>query len=123
DTAPLPIASFTTSPTRAFPADAMIFNASASYDPNGSIQSYAWDFGDGFSASGVVVSHTYSTYGEYEVTLVVTDFDNLSGSETASIRVLALHSALFAFGPPQPLEGPAVMVEASKPTDADRYLF
>ena len=119
DTSPLPIASFTTSPTRAFPGDAVVFNGSASYDPNGSIQSYAWDFGDGFSASGVVVSHTYSTYGEYEVTLVVTDFDNLTGSETASIRVLALPSALFAFGPPKPLEGASVTFDASKSTDPD----
>ena len=119
DTSVPPIASFTASSSTPLVGDTVTFNGSGSFDPDGSIQSYSWDFGDGFSASGVVVTHTYSTYGEYEVTLVVTDFDNLTGSETASIRVLALPSALFAFGPPKPLEGASVTFDASKSTDPD----
>ncbi len=48
------------------------FDASASYDPDGTIVSYDWDFGDGTIASGVAPSHTYAAAGSYVVTLTVT---------------------------------------------------
>src|SRR5206468_776467 len=59
------------------------------------------------------------THGVYLVTLVVTDFDNLTGSQTASVRVLALPTAAFAFGPPKPLEATSVSFDASNSTDPD----
>lgn len=62
-------------------------DAGASYDPDGSIVSYDWDFGDGGSASGVTATHTYAMPGTYTVTLTVTDNDGLTG--TASKSVLA----------------------------------
>lgn len=53
------------------------FDASESYDPDGMIVEYLWDFGDGATDSGVVVEHTYETIGESgkrrEVTLTVID--------------------------------------------------
>ncbi len=119
DTSLPPIASFTASSSRPLVGEVVAFNGSASYDPDGSIESYAWDFGDGSSASGAVVTHSYATHGVYDVTLVVTDFDNLTGSQTASIRVLALPSASFAFGPSKPLEGAPVTFNASQSTDLD----
>jgi fibronectin type 3 domain-containing protein len=66
------------------------FSASGSSDPDGSISSYNWAFGDGFTASGFSVSHTYSTLGVYTVTLSVTD--NLGATATDSLlaTVLAL---------------------------------
>ncbi len=114
-----PIASFTVSSSTPLIGEPVTFNGSGSYDPDGSIASYAWDFGDGSSASGSVVTHGYATYGAYPVTLVVTDFDNLTGSQTATIRVLALPSAAFAFGPPKPLEATSVSFDASNSTDPD----
>jgi PKD repeat protein len=51
------------------------FNASGSNDPDGSISSYAWDFGDANGGSGVTPEHTYGTAGTYPVTLIVTDND------------------------------------------------
>jgi PKD repeat protein len=42
-------------------------------DPDGSIVSYAWTFGDGASGSGAHVTHTYGAAGNYTVTLKVTD--------------------------------------------------
>ena len=38
------------------------FNASASYDPDGSIANYYWDFGDGITGTGALVEHVYSSY-------------------------------------------------------------
>src|SRR5207249_2170149 len=119
DTSLPPIASFTTSSSTPLPGDLVTFNGSSSYDPDGSIATYAWDFGDGSTASGSVATHIYSTHGVYQATLVVTDFDNLTGSQTASIRVLALPSASFAFGPPRPFQRASVTFDASNSTDPD----
>ena len=119
DTSLPPVASFTASASTPLVGDVVTFNGSGSYDPDGSIASYAWDFGDGSSAAGSVATHSYSTYGVVYVTLVVTDFDNLTGSQTVSIRVLASPAASFAFGPPKPLEGASVTFDASNSTDPD----
>jgi hypothetical protein len=58
------------------------FNASTSYDPNGSIASYAWTFGDGTTGEGVVVMHSYLEAGTYEAVLTVKD--NEGGKSHAS---------------------------------------
>jgi PKD repeat protein len=64
------------------PVAAFTFNCSGtkcSFDGSGSsasesaITSYAWDFGDGASATGGSATHTYATGGSYSVTLTVTD--------------------------------------------------
>lgn len=49
------------------------FDGSASYDPNGTIILYEWDFGDGDQGTGVAPTHTYEEDGEYVVTLCITD--------------------------------------------------
>ncbi len=52
------------------------FDASASSDPDGSVDGYAWDFGDGQTGTGETATHTYPAAGDYPVTLTVTDDDN-----------------------------------------------
>ena len=49
-------------------------DAKASFDPTNSSNplTYAWNFGDGTTANGVSVSHTYNTTGNYTLTLTVT---------------------------------------------------
>jgi uncharacterized membrane protein len=48
-------------------------DASASYDHEGAIASYVWDFGDESVGYGEVVEHTYAGAGHYVITLTVTD--------------------------------------------------
>src|SRR5206468_10351822 len=53
--------------------DVVQLDGSASSDPDGDPISFAWDFGDGTTGTGATPSHTYTAYGTYTVTLVVTD--------------------------------------------------
>ncbi len=61
------------------------FDAIESYDPDGIIASYRWDFGDGEFTYGVNVGHTYQNPGTYTVTLTLKDL--LGGVSTLSKKV------------------------------------
>ena len=58
-----------------------------SYDPDGYIVSWQWDFGDGETGAGRVVNHTYSEAGTYHVTLTVTDNHGNTASKTVDVEV------------------------------------
>jgi PKD repeat protein len=80
-----PIASFTYSPVNPVFNETVTFNASSSYDPDGSLTKYKWDFGDGYRVTGkmmVIVKHSYFLPGNYSVTLTVTDNDLLTDAKT-----------------------------------------
>ncbi|MDR6971731.1 PKD domain-containing protein [Leifsonia shinshuensis] len=71
-----PVGSFTASATNLNAS----FDASASSDPDGTVASYAWDFGDGTTGTGVNPTHTYGSAGTFTVTLSVTDNQGLAGA-------------------------------------------
>ena len=60
-------------------------DASASYDPDGIIVAWDWDFGDGMTGSGEMTTHSYATAGVKLVTLTVTDAQGLKDTETAEV--------------------------------------
>ncbi|MFI6326232.1 S8 family serine peptidase [Nonomuraea sp. NPDC050556] len=80
-----PVASFTQSCDNT--TRVCSFNGSGSTDPDGSIASYAWTFGDSTSGSGATVSHTYAAAGTYTVTLTVTDNGGATNSTSKNITV------------------------------------
>jgi PKD repeat protein len=89
-----PIAGFTFSPTTGICPLAVNFDASASHDPDGSVVSYAWNFGDSGTGSGKLTSYTYYKSGTFNITLTVTDDRGGTGAQTKTITVLALYSPL-----------------------------
>jgi PKD repeat protein len=72
---------------------ACTFDGSGSSDPDGTIVSYAWAFGDGtMGSSGVTTSHTYASAGTYTVTLTVTDNGGATGTASQTVTVnLTMH--------------------------------
>lgn len=69
----------------------LVFNASASYDPDGTIVSWRWDFGDGTTATGRVVSHIYARgwtrYQPINVSLTITDDRGATSSTCVQVWV------------------------------------
>ncbi|NIA09840.1 MAG: PKD domain-containing protein [Nitrospiraceae bacterium] len=68
-----PVANFSISTDSPTVNTAVKFDASGSYDPNGKVVSYHWEFGDGATGDGVKVTHSYTEKGYYVIKLTVTD--------------------------------------------------
>ncbi len=64
------------------------FDGTDSSDPDGSVVSYAWDFGDGGTATGATPSHDFVTTGTRDVTLTVTDDEGTTGSVVIPVSVV-----------------------------------
>jgi len=100
-----PTASFTYSPSSPTIRDTVSFY-DTSNDPDGSITSWYWDFGDGSTSTDRNPTHKYSDKGVYTVKLIVTDNDGDQGSTTRMIRIVNLApTADFTYSPSEPIEG------------------
>ena len=66
------------------------FDGSGSTDPDGTVTSWAWSFGDGAIGTGSRTNHVYTNPGTYNVNLTVTDNSGESTLTTGSIVVTAL---------------------------------
>ena len=86
-----PIAYFDPDKPNAVGNHEFTFDGSHSYDLDGSINSYEWDFGDGETATGEVVTHTFNNsneYKKYKVVLTVTSSDGETDQNTQFITVM-----------------------------------
>ncbi|MFC2081932.1 PKD domain-containing protein [Candidatus Bipolaricaulota bacterium] len=117
-----PVAAFTTDSTTIVPGAWIQFSAATSRDPDGSISSYAWSFGDGTSGTGISGWHRFTTAGTYLVTLTVTDNKGAQDAVSKSIIVGAPNVppvAAFVYTPSSPAVSEWLRLDASSSYDAD----
>ncbi len=69
------------------PGEAINFSSEGSYDPDGSIFSYFWQFGDGNISTSANPAYTYAAPGYYTVKLTVTDNEGESATDEMQIYV------------------------------------
>jgi PKD repeat protein len=98
----------------------IVFDASSSSDPGGTITSYVWDFGDGSTGTGAVVSHTYAAFGTYTVTLDLTDdCGGTSSCQTTASVVENLPPICDAGGPYNGVAGIPIAMSGAGSSDPD----
>jgi PKD repeat protein len=119
-----PTASFEYAPNSPNVSDTIEFDGSASSDPDGSIQSYEWDFnGDGVTDStGEKTSHSYSGSGDYTASLTVTDDEGATDTTTQTVSVNKDETetnpvAEFTYSPNSPTVSEEVTFDASTSSD------
>lgn len=78
--------------------EAVTLDGRVSRDPDGTLVTYAWDFGDGASGTGVTPTHVYAHAGSYSVTLTVTDDRGASDRSTSLVTVTPPQQVLFFDG-------------------------
>jgi PKD repeat protein len=102
-----PVPQFTMTPNNPAIFTNVVFDASATTDDGavcGALCGYSWDFGDGYTASGIFTMHQYSVPFTYQVRLTVTDARGASSTTAQPITVGGgtPPTAAFTYSPSQP---------------------
>lgn len=117
----VPVPQFSLTPAAGHQQTIFTFNATTSSDPDGTINTYEWDFGDGTSGTGPVVTHQYTRTGNFTVVLTVTD--NRGGiarlSREVSVRDLTPPVAQFTISPSTGNTTTLFAFDASSSVDTD----
>jgi PKD repeat protein len=74
-------------PTEGITQSMLSFSIGGTYDPDGTIVNYSWDFGDGTTSQLMNTTHMYTTEGSYTVTFTVEDNDGLTNATSVTIRI------------------------------------
>ena len=85
-----PTATFTSDPNVPTPEAPASFDTSGSTDPEGTITDYSWDFGDGTTIdTGITAtaSHTYTTRGNYDVTVTITNSNGQTATSSETVTI------------------------------------
>ncbi|MDW8031638.1 MAG: PKD domain-containing protein [Candidatus Bipolaricaulota bacterium] len=88
-----PVAKFDFTPLEPAVKETLSFS-NQSFDPDGSIVSYLWDFGDGKTSTEASPSYAYEKAGTYTVTLTVTDNEGATNSASVTITVINIAVAI-----------------------------
>jgi PBP1b-binding outer membrane lipoprotein LpoB len=87
DTNKSPVIEFVAEPRTGNAPLEVFFDASASHDPDGKIETYQWDFKDGNKGNGKTIQHTFNSNGFYNVELTITDEQGSEATITIMIIV------------------------------------
>jgi len=99
----------------------ILFNGKKSFDHDGEIIKYIWDFGDGTKAFGPVLSHTYHSPGIYTVKLTVIDDSNTTTNTAMDEMKLNINYIPIADAGPDILAAPGetIVLDGSSSVDPD----
>ncbi len=119
-----PTADFVFSPAAPQVNQSVLFDATASTVAQGHALSYAWNFGDNGTGTGVTPNHTYTSAGTFSVVLKVTD--TTTGQTATATKAVAVSSAgstppptaSFVFSPQLPVTAQAVSFNATQSSAA-----
>ncbi|MDK1286322.1 M43 family zinc metalloprotease [Pseudoalteromonas umbrosa] len=97
------------------------FSSAGSFDANGSITAYLWEFGDGNTSTEANPSHSYSRADTFSVKLTVTDNDGNTASDTATSQIKAQNLAPVAVanGPYSGEAGQPIQFSSNNSADPD----
>ncbi len=84
-----PTAAFTFTPQKPVVGQAVTFDASSSFDSDGTIVKYVWYFGDDATGTGVTTTHTYTSADDYTVTLRIKDNHGIGNGTEVTLPVSA----------------------------------
>ncbi|HLL82763.1 MAG TPA: PKD domain-containing protein, partial [Longimicrobium sp.] len=98
---------------RAAAGDVLAFSGARSVDPDGEVVEYQWDFGDGGTAGGEAVRHTYAAPGRYTVRLTVRDNSGQPQALDTDESVVVVNA------PPRVRLGPDLLVAPGQPVTLD----
>ncbi len=86
-----PVAIFAFSPINPIIGQTVEFNGTSSFDPDGFVRFWIWNFGDGsgqFFTTTPMIGHIFFNSGNYSVTLTVQDNAGLTGSKSETVNVI-----------------------------------
>jgi len=90
----MPVAQIKPRDVSVFLGNAITFDGTDSFDPNGSPLTYVWQFGDGTTSTGSAPGHTYLSTGSYSVKLTVLDQHLFKDTDTTSAHVYGMEAVL-----------------------------
>lgn len=108
--------------TPAFPGtgEAVTFDGSNTYDPDGTVERYTWFVDGAVAGNGATYSHTFESEGDHEVTLEAADDGGKEAKRTETVPVgNAAPTATFDYRPAHPAPGEPVYFDGSGSTDPD----
>lgn len=99
-------------------------SASASYDSDGDIDSYKWNFGDGTASDTSSVDHVFTSPGKYNITLTINDGDGLKNSVNTASKIVKINRKPIAAAGNDLVvcPGDAVMLDAGNSFDRDGFI-
>jgi poly(hydroxyalkanoate) depolymerase family esterase len=123
-----PVADFSISPSNPAPGETVTVDASASYDPDGSITNYQVNWGDGTITNGTVTSHVYNNESTYTITLTVTDNEGKTDTQEKTVSVSTGPPECTETRPPNPPSGSLNQVNRSLwasnvPSEVNMYIY
>ncbi len=94
-----PVAIANVTPTQANVNDPISFDASGSYDNDGQITQYLWEFGDGATSNQATVQHSYNQANTYTYTLTVTDDKGATNRASGQVVISQTSSSKVTVNP------------------------